>query len=89
MKAEQKKFLDEFESTLKARALASHTALMALLNEDPVWAIQIANAHEWAVNTRVNTMSKQIGQMEGLDEEAESELRLAAVELIKKIWTFS
>lgn len=88
MKAEQQKFLDEFEATLKARALASHNALMAALNDDPVWAIQIANAHEWAVNTRINAMSKQIGQMEGLDEEVESELRLAAVELIRKIWTF-
>lgn len=80
-----KEFLDTFEATLRARLMASDAVLMSTLDDDPADILRVYKRHERALDLRVSDMAKQIGKMEGLGPDTESELRNAAVELIKGI----
>lgn len=78
-------FLDTFEATLKARSIAADAVLMSVLDDDPADILKVYQRHERALNRRVSALAKEIGTLEGLGPETESELRQAAIELIKEI----
>lgn len=85
MNNQYQEFLDTFEATLRARLLASNAVITSTLGDDPADILRVYQRHERALDLRVSDMAKQIGKMEGLGPDTESELRKAAVDLIKRI----
>ena len=77
-------YLETFEATLKARLIAADAHLMSVLDDDPEDILQVYRRHERALNRRVSVLAKDIGALEGIGPETESELREAALELVKR-----
>lgn len=85
MNNQYQEFLDIFEATLRARLLASNAVIASTIDDDPADILRVYQRHERALDLRVSDMAEQIGKMEGLGPDTESELRKAAVDLIKRI----
>ena len=85
MKPTHKELLDELKATLKARKVASEERLMSTLRDDPAWAQSILSRHVRALDLKVGDIAVEIGKIEGAGADTETDLRLAAVELLRKI----
>ena len=80
-----KELLDRLEATLKARRMASDERLLSTLRDDPAWAQNILNRHERALDLAVGDIAVEIGVIEGAGRGTETELRNAAVDLLRRI----
>ena len=78
------KYLETFEATLKARLMAADAVLASVLGDDHIDILKVYQRHERALNRRVSVLAKEIGALEGIGPETESELREAALELVKR-----
>jgi|32_taG_2_1085360.scaffolds.fasta_scaffold01136_18 CII-binding regulator of phage lambda lysogenization HflD len=85
MSEQHEKLLSDLESTLKARRVIKDISLRSVLADEPANIQQIYNRHERALDLRVSDLAKEIGAAEGIGSDTESELRLAAVKLIREI----
>ena len=86
MNAQHKDFLEAFEATLKARRVASDNLKAIVL--DPTQspeAAYIAGQHEAVLDQRVMDMAAECANMEDAGAGEETELRSAAVALIRRI----
>lgn len=82
MNAQHKEFLDRLEATLKARRVAYRAVVQQKLKGEPC---EILERHEEAADAAVMALAAECANMEGAGAGEETELRNAAVDLIKRI----
>ncbi len=82
MNAQHKEFLNRLEATLKARRVAQRAALKQTLKGEPC---EILNRHEETADAAVMVLAAECANMENAGAGEETDLRNAAVALIRRI----